>query len=128
PMLNFRVYKHKMYTLGAIISSASNMGLFAGMILVPLFLQDIQGKSPIETGLLLLPGALIMGFLSPVSGKLFDKVGPKWLAIVGLILATITTYMFSKLTFDTSFGYLLTLYMVRAFGMTMVNTPVMTNG
>ena len=128
PMLNFRVYKHKMYTLGAIISSASNMGLFAGMILVPLFLQDIQGKSPIETGLLLLPGALIMGFLSPVSGKLFDKIGPKWLAIVGLILATITTYMFSKLTFDTSFGYLLTLYMVRAFGMTMVNTPVMTNG
>src|SRR5699024_185922 len=81
PMLNFRVYIHKMYTLGPIISSASNMGLFSGMILVPLFLQDIQRKSPIESGLLLLPGALIMGFLSPVSGKLFYKVGPKWLAI-----------------------------------------------
>ncbi|CAD2073839.1 MDR family MFS transporter [Phocicoccus pinnipedialis] len=128
PMLNFRVYKHKMYTLGAIISSASNMGLFAGMILVPVFLQEIQGRSPLETGLLLLPGALIMGFLSPVSGKLFDKIGPKWLAISGLLLATVTTYMFSRLTFDTSFSYLLTLYMIRALGMTMVNTPVMTNG
>lgn len=128
PMLNFRVYKHPMYALGSIIMAATNMGLFAGMILVPLFLQDIQGKTPLQTGLLLLPGALIMGFLSPLSGKLFDKIGPKWMVVTGLLIATITTYSFSRLTFDTSFGYLLTIYMVRALGMTMINTPVMTNG
>ncbi|OFO54468.1 MDR family MFS transporter [Nosocomiicoccus sp. HMSC059G07] len=128
PMLNFRVYKYRMYLLGTIISAATNMGLFAGMILIPIFLQDIQNRSPLETGLLMLPGALILGLLSPVSGKLFDMYGPKGMAIIGLTLATVTTAFLGRLTIDTSFSYILTIYVIRAFGMTLVNTPVMTNG
>ncbi len=128
PMLNFRVYKYRMYLLGTLISMATNMGLFAGMILIPIFLQDIQNRTPLETGLLMLPGALILGFLSPVSGKLFDMYGPKVMAITGLTLATVTTAFLGRLTIDTSFSYILTIYVIRAFGMTLVNTPVMTNG
>ncbi|CAM3418731.1 MDR family MFS transporter [Nosocomiicoccus ampullae] len=128
PMLNFRVYKYRMYLLGTLISMATNMGLFAGMILIPIFLQDIQNRTPLETGLLMLPGALILGFLSPVSGKLFDMYGPKVMAITGLALATVTTAFLGRLTIDTSFTYILTIYVIRAFGMTLVNTPVMTNG
>ena len=128
PMLNFRVYKYRMYLLGTLISMATNMGLFAGMILIPIFLQDIQNRTPLETGLLMLPGALILGFLSPVSGKLFDMYGPKIMAITGLALATVTTAFLGRLTIDTNFTYILTIYVIRAFGMTLVNTPVMTNG
>lgn len=128
PMLDFRVYKYPMFTISALIIGAANMALFAGMILIPIFMQDIQGLSPLDTGLLMLPGALIMGFMSPVSGKLFDLYGPKIMAITGLTLAVATTFFLSRLEVDTSFTYLLTIYMIRALGMTMVNTPVMTNG
>ncbi len=128
PMLDFRVYTFPMYRLSAIIIGVNNMALFSGMILMPIFLQDIQGVSPVETGLLLLPGALIMGFLSPLSGKLFDMFGPRVLAVIGLALAASTTFFFSRLEVDTGFGYLLTIYAIRALGMTLVNTPVMTNG
>src|SRR5699024_1744061 len=128
PMLDFRVYKYPMYTIASIIIGAANMALFAGMILIPIFMQDIQGLDPLETGLLMLPGALILGFLSPVSGKLFDIYGPKVMAITGLALATVTTAFLGRLTIDTSFSYILTIYVIRAFGMTLVNTPVMTNG
>lgn len=128
PMLDFRVYKYPMYTIASLIIGAANMALFAGMILIPIFMQDIQGLSPLDTGLLMLPGALIMGFMSPVSGKLFDMYGPKTMAITGLALAVVTTFFLSRLEIDTSFTYLLTIYMIRALGMTMVNTPVMTNG
>ena len=128
PMLDFRVYKYPMYTIASLIIGAANMALFAGMILIPIFMQDIQGLSPLDTGLLMLPGALIMGFMSPVSGKLFDMYGPKIMAITGLALAVVTTFFLSRLEIDTSFTYLLTIYMVRSLGMTMVNTPVMTNG
>src|SRR5699024_3789632 len=62
------------------------------------------------------------------SGKLFDMYGPKTMAINGLALAVVTTFFLSRLEIDTSFTYLLPIYMVRALGMTMVNTPVMTNG
>lgn len=128
PMLDFRVYKFPMYTIASLIIGAANMALFAGMILIPIFMQDIQGLSPLDTGLLMLPGALIMGFMSPVSGKLFDMYGPKIMAITGLTLAVVTTFFLSRLEIDTPFTYLLTIYMTRALGMTMVTTPVMTNG
>lgn len=128
PMLDFRVYKYSMYTVASLIIGAANMALFAGMILIPIFMQDIQGLSPLDTGLLMLPGALIMGLMSPVSGKLFDMYGPKVMAITGLTLAVVTTFFLSRLEIDTPFTYLLTVYMIRALGMTMVNTPVMTNG
>ena len=127
-MLDFRVYKFPMYTIASLIIGAANMALFAGMILIPIFMQDIQGLSPLDTGLLMLPGALIMGFMSPVSGKLFDMYGPKIMAITGLTLAVVTTFFLSRLEIDTPFTYLLTIYMIRALGMTMVTTPVMTNG
>lgn len=128
PMLDFKVYTYPMYRLSAIIIGVNNMALFSGMILMPVFLQEIQGVSPVETGLLLLPGALIMGFLSPLSGKLFDMFGPKVLAVIGLALAASTTFFLSQLEITTGFGYLLTIYAIRAFGMTLVMTPVMTNG
>lgn len=128
PVLDFGVYKFPMYALAAMLVGTANVALFSGMILMPIFLQDLQGISPLETGLLLLPGALIMGFMSPVSGRLFDIFGPKLLAIIGLTLAVVTTFFFSRLTLETSFSTLLILYSVRAFGLTLVFTPVMTNG
>src|SRR5699024_6648741 len=74
------------------------------------------------------PGALIMGFMSPVSGKLFDIYGPKIMAVLGLTIAVVTTFFLIRLTIETPFTYLLTVYMVRSLGITLVNTPVLTNG
>lgn len=128
PMLDFKVYKFPMFTLSSLLIGTMNMALFSGMILMPIYLQDIQGISPLDTGILLLPGALIMGFMSPVSGKLFDMFGPKILAITGLTLTVSTTFFFSQLEVDTSYTFLIMLYSIRAFGMTLVMTPVMTNG
>ena len=128
PMLDFKVYKFPMFMLASLLIGTMNMALFSGMILMPIYLQDIQGISPLETGVLLLPGALIMGFMSPVSGRLFDMFGPKVLAITGLVLTVSTTFFFSQLEVDTSYTFLIILYSIRAFGMTLVMTPVMTNG
>lgn len=128
PVLNFGVYRFPMYTLASLLVGTANVALFSGMILMPIFLQDLQGISPLQTGLLMLPGALIMGLMSPVSGKLFDIFGPKILAIIGLAIGVVTTSFLTRLSLDTSFEALLIIYSVRAFGLTLVFTPVMTNG
>src|SRR5699024_1648307 len=96
PMLDFKVYTFPMYRLSAIIIGVNNMALFSGMILMPIFLQEIQDVSPLETGLLLLPGALIMGLLSPVSGKLFDIFGPRKLEVIGLAMTAGTRSLSSR--------------------------------
>lgn len=128
PMLDFHVYKYPMFTLASVISMVVNMAMFGGMLLIPIYVQTLRGISPMDAGLLMLPGALVMAIMSPITGKLFDKFGGKILAIVGLTIMIVTTFFFSRLTFETGYTYLLVLHAIRMFGMSMVMMPVSTNG
>ncbi len=128
PMLNFKVYTHPMFALSSAITMVVNMAMFSGMILLPIYVQNLRGISPMDAGLLLLPGAVLMAVLSPVNGKLFDIIGGRILAVIGLAIMTITTYYFSKLTLHTTYFHLIMLYSVRSLGMSMVMMPISTNG
>ena len=128
PMLNFGIYKYPMFALSSAISMVITMAMFSGMLLLPIYVQTIRGISPLDAGLMMLPGAVLMALMSPITGKLFDKYGGRILAIVGLVITTVTTYYFSKLTLDTSYTQLVILNTVRMFGMSMVMMPVSTNG
>ncbi|MBM7694105.1 EmrB/QacA subfamily drug resistance transporter [Peribacillus deserti] len=128
PMLNFRIFKYPMYALSSVISMVLTMAMFSGMLLLPIYVQTIRGISPLDAGLMLLPGAILMAVMSPVTGKLFDKYGGRMLAVIGLIITTVTSYMFSKLTLETTYTHLIILYSLRMFGMSMVMMPVSTNG
>lgn len=128
PMLNFSIYKYPMFALSSAITMVLNMAMFSGMLLIPIYVQTIRGISPFDAGLMMLPGALAMALMSPITGKLFDKYGGRALAIIGLAIMTYTTYLFSQLTFETSYTHLMVLHAVRMFGMSMVMMPVSTNG
>jgi EmrB/QacA subfamily drug resistance transporter len=128
PMLNFKIFKYPMYALSITISMVVTMAMFSGMILTPIYVQTLRGISPLDAGLMMLPGAIIMALMSPITGKLFDKYGGRALAIIGLTIMTVTSYYFSKLTFDISYTNLILLYSLRMFGMSMVMMPVSTNG
>nr|WP_263326518.1 DHA2 family efflux MFS transporter permease subunit [Neobacillus sp. Marseille-Q6967] len=128
PMLNFRIFKYNMFALSAAISMVINMSMFSGMLLLPIYVQTLRGISPFDAGLMLLPGAIANAFMSPITGRLFDKFGGRILAVTGLLITTVTTYYFSQLTFETSYMHLMILHAIRFFGMSMVFMPVSTNG
>ncbi|MGM0845911.1 MAG: DHA2 family efflux MFS transporter permease subunit [Bacillota bacterium] len=128
PMLNFGVFRYPMFALSSSITMVLNMALFSGMLMIPIYVQTIRGISPLDAGLLMLPGALVMAFMSPITGKLFDKFGGRMLAASGLMITVVTTYLFSKLTLETSYTNLVVLNSIRMFGMSMVMMPVSTNG
>jgi EmrB/QacA subfamily drug resistance transporter len=127
-MLEFRIFATPTYTFAVLISLLLNMSLFSGMILLPVYVQNILGLTPLQSGLLLLPGSLVMGIMSPITGRLFDKYGARWLAIVGLVITISTTYSLSRLTLETTFWYLVSVYTVRSLGISMLMMPVMTAG
>src|SRR6478609_4960912 len=127
PMLEFRIFKYPMFALSSTISMVITMALFSAMLLMPIYVQTVRGISPLHSGLLMLPGALLMGVMSPITGKLFDKFGARALAVTGLTITAVTTYFFSNLELDTTYTTLITLYTLRMFGMSMVMMPVMTN-
>ncbi|MFC4618701.1 DHA2 family efflux MFS transporter permease subunit [Camelliibacillus cellulosilyticus] len=128
PMLEFRVFKSSMFSLTTLINMIVTMAMFAAMLLIPIYLQDIRGFTPLQSGLLLLPGAILMGIMSPITGMIFDKVGARWLSVTGLAITVVTTYMFSRLTDATPYGDLIILYSLRMFGMSMLMMPIMTAG
>lgn len=128
PLLEFRIYKYPMFALASAISIVLSAAMFSGMILTPLYVQTIRGFSPLDSGLLMLPGALVMAVMSPITGRLFDSFGAKWLAITGLSISALTTFALSGLTLDTSYASIMFLYTMRMFGFSMITMPVMTNG
>lgn len=128
PMLDFRIYKHPMFALSSVISVVVSVAMFSGMILTPLYVQSVRHISPLDSGLLMLPGAVLMGFMSPITGKLFDKYGPKGLAFTGLAITVITTYLLSQLSMETGYYEIMAIYTARMFGLSMVTMPIMTNG
>ncbi len=128
PMLNFGIFKYPAFSLASAISMVLTMAMFSGMLLLPLYVQSVRGISPIDAGLMMLPGALVMALMSPVTGRLFDKFGGRALAIIGFLIMTVTTYMLSDLTMETTYNELMIIHTIRMFGMSMVMMPVSTNG
>lgn len=128
PMLSLEVLKYPTYTLTTVINMIVMMSLYGGMILLPLYLQNLRGFSALDSGLLLLPGALVMGALCPVAGKLLDTIGIKPLAIFGIGIMTYATWELSKLNMDTTYLHIMWIYIVRSFGMAFVMMPIMTAG
>ncbi|MBB6446196.1 DHA2 family efflux MFS transporter permease subunit [Bacillus benzoevorans] len=128
PLLDLRVYKYPMFALSSVISIVNSVAMFSGMILTPAYVQSVRGISPLHSGLMMLPGAIVMGIMSPITGKLFDKIGPRLLSVVGLGITAVSTYMLANLQIDSSIGHIILIYTLRLFGMAMVMMPIMTNG
>ncbi|EEQ78738.1 MULTISPECIES: DHA2 family efflux MFS transporter permease subunit [Staphylococcus] len=128
PMLNLEVLKYPTYTLTTVINMIVMMSLYGGMILLPIYLQNLRGFSALDSGLLMLPGALVMGALGPIAGKLLDTIGIKPLAIFGIGVMTYATWELTKLNMDTPYLSIMGIYVLRSFGMAFIMMPIMTAG
>jgi EmrB/QacA subfamily drug resistance transporter len=128
PMLEFRVFKNAVFPLTVAIGMITFMGLIGAETIIPLFMQKMRNFSAFEAGLAILPGALITGLMSPITGRIFDKFGARWLALIGLTIITVSSFAFATLSPTTSFTFITVMYSIRMFGLSMVMMPVATAG
>jgi EmrB/QacA subfamily drug resistance transporter len=128
PMLEFRVFANSVFPLTVAIGMITFMGLIGAETIIPLFMQNMRDFTAFEAGLALLPGALITGLLSPITGRLFDKFGARWLAFTGLTIITGSSFAFATLGPSTSFTFITVMYSIRMLGLGMVMMPVATAG
>ena len=91
PMLNVRVLANKRFLTGSVIGMLVQAALLASGVLMPIYLQTYMGYSALVSGLVILPGAIIMGLMGLVAGPLFDKHGPRMLCLIGLSVLTVST-------------------------------------
>src|SRR5690606_44403 len=99
---------------------------FGSITVIPLFLQDGLGLKAVDAGLVVLPGALAMGLLGPVIGRIYDSHGTRVLLIPGSILAASMLWVFTTLTVDSSVWLVLAAQTLVSVGLALSFTPLFT--
>ena len=88
-----RVFRYWPFTNSLLLIAVLSVGLFSVLFYIPLYLQQAQGLGAFEAGLLLLPQALVMARAMPIAGRLYDRIGPRWPAVIGLPIVAVGTYV-----------------------------------
>ncbi|WP_412989448.1 MDR family MFS transporter [Pediococcus siamensis] len=128
PMLDMHVFRSKTFTLTTWLSSLSNMSFIGMQLLVPLYLQSVFQVSALTAGLVMLPGALMMGVMNPIAGRLFDRYGIRVLAIIGFSIFTITTILFVIINQNTPLVLVTILYAIWMGGISLIVMQLGTAG
>ncbi|MEW4283078.1 lincomycin efflux MFS transporter Lmr(B) [Priestia koreensis] len=128
PMINLKVFKYPMFTIGLVMIFICMMVILSSMLLLPIYLQGGLVLTGFVAGLLLLPGGVVNGLISPVMGRLFDKYGPKWLVIPGFIIISVVLWFFTTINTASTTAFIIVLHTCLMIGVAMVMMPAQTNG
>ncbi|HJQ47528.1 MAG TPA: DHA2 family efflux MFS transporter permease subunit [Amycolatopsis sp.] len=128
PLLDLRVLKHRTFALSLALMSIGFLAMLGSMILLPLYLQHLRGLSPLETGLLVMPGGLAMGLLGPAVGKVFDAHGSRPLVLPGSIGMVLALAGFSQVSTTMPYWQVLGLHVLLMVSLAAMFTPVFALG
>ena len=128
PLLNLDVFRNWPFVNSLLIITVQTIGMFATLFYIPVFLQSAMGLGALDAGLMVLPQALVMTVMAPVSGRLYDRFGPRWLVFSGLLIAAYATWLMSGLNLNTSRGEIIWWTCLRAVGMGLGMMSVQASG
>lgn len=128
PMLNLRVFKYPMFSIGLLMVFLCMMLILSSAILLPLYLKDGLLLSAFAAGLVLLPGGVVNGLMSPITGRLFDKYGPRYLVIPGFMITTTFSFLFTRVSTEASQLTIILMHTCLFIGVAMIMMPSQTNG
>ncbi|MGA8520442.1 MAG: MDR family MFS transporter [Pseudonocardiaceae bacterium] len=128
PLLDLRVFRYWSFTHSLLLTAVLSVVWFAVLYYIPLFLQQAQGWGAFDTGLALLPQALVLGMLMPIAGRLYDRIGGRWLVAIGLTIASVATYQMHVMTLDTSREQIMWWLVWLAAGLALAVMPIITAG
>ena len=128
PVMDMRVFRYPMFTHAVFLFLIIIMAMFASEIILPIYMQGPLALSAATAGLILLPGSILNGIMSPFMGSLFDKFGPRVLMIPATLVLSGTMFMMSRLTLDTPIWVVVTSYILLMLSVSAIMMPAETNG
>ena len=126
PLLDLRTFESRNFTVSVLLMASLMMALFGTIILLPIYLQNVLKLSTLQTGLLLLPGGLLMGLLGPRVGRIYDRIGPIKLLIPGATIVSAVLWAMTLMGPGTWVGYILAGHVVMSIGFALLFTPLFT--
>lgn len=126
PLLNLRLFAIPAFALGGVINFVAMVTMFGAIFLLPLFLQNLRGLGPMQTGLMLVPQALASTVSIVAGGRLYDRFGARPLILVGLVIMAASTFPLSRLDLATPDGTLVGLLVLRGAATGFLVMPAIT--
>jgi EmrB/QacA subfamily drug resistance transporter len=126
PMLDLRLFSNRMFRNANLTNVPAMAGLIGMLFLIPLFLQQLRGLSALESGLTSFPQALGLVSIMPLAGRLYSRVGPRRLIVLGLAGATVTAAVFLLLDLETDLWVIRGVLYVRGLSLGLALLPLQT--
>ena len=123
PMLDLRLFKRRLFSAGVAAAFISFLGIASIRFLMPFYLQTVQGYSPGQVGLIMIPNALCMILIRPLSGALSDRYGWKYFTVGGMTLSAVGVFLLSRLTETSALGLVMTGMILQSSGMATFGSP-----
>ncbi len=128
PFLELRTLKNKDYALSVIGSMVLYLVMMGSSIILPLYVQSIMGYSATTSGIVALPGSLVMAIISPFAGKIYDKLGMKILFVLGALLMLISNIGMVLINMNTPLWFASVCNVVRCAAIGCLLMPFVTWG
>ncbi len=127
-LLDLRTFRSTTFTIASVMMMLMMATLLGTIVLLPIYLQNVLMLEPLTTGLLLLPGGLLMGVLGPVVGRLYDRFGARALLVPGTIATSAALWSTTMFTAESSIVQVLGFHLLLSVGLALVFTPLFTSG
>lgn len=128
PLIDLRLLNNRIYCLSLLSVALSNIAMYSITFILPIYSQTIRGLTPLQSGQITMPSAMMLALMMPISGRLFDRFGATPLCIVGFSIAAYYSYQLHYLAADTNFRDLQWILVKRAVGLGLAMMPVSTAG
>lgn len=125
--LDLRPFTYGRFSVSVGLVAIGFTGLFGAIIMVPLYVQDVLGKSALVAGLTSLPGGLLMGLAGPLVGRVYDRHGARRLVVPGSVMLFASLCGFASMSAATPVWELVVLQTIMMLGLSMMFTPLMTD-
>lgn len=128
PFLDLRTLTVSRYVVALAVLCLAFMGMLGAMLLLPIAMQDVRGMSVLQSGLMLMPGAVMMGLLGPAVGRLYDRVGPRPLVVPGSLVLVAAMGGLALSVQSSPWWVVLGLHVLMSISLAFLFTPVFTSG
>jgi EmrB/QacA subfamily drug resistance transporter len=126
PIVDFPLFASRNFVGTNAVATVVTFAMMSQFFFLALYMQDILGLSPLETGVRFLPATLMIVIFAPVAGRLTDRIGARWLITAGLLLVSSALYWLTTVDITTTYGDIWPSFILMGFGMSLVMSPMST--
>ncbi len=126
PIVDLRLFREPNFTLANVLMFGLGFALFGSTVLVPQFLQALMGYTATESGKVLSPSGIVVILILPITGMLINKVGPKVLITIGLVVAGLSLWLTSHIDLQVDYWTITVYRMLQGIGIAFLFVPIST--